>query len=404
METTDTFIDEGLSVFASIQVGLGVETAKNVALAQSKFLGESAFTLWIHAVFSTLNAYVPVRNLGGKPGQEITVEHVQGFQVVVLCNVSYAKQLEINDWTHANGVCFIAAETHGLFGSIFNDFGPSFTCGDPTGEQPLTDIISSIDETGLVTYSDEKRHSPYTFEIGDAWSLASFGVYKSGGIFTQVKMPKIIHFVRSPVKFWGISLTTLFRNPSESLKSPDFFITDFAKFDRPVTLHAGFQTISEFRSQRKRLPRLRNTPNVTTVVSLTAGDIPPLVSVICGFVAQEVLKASSAKFHPMVQPMYFDSLESLPMDLPSEAECQPSGSRYDAQIAVFGRNFHEKITNHRQFLVGSGAIGCEMLKNWSMMGLASGTNGAIQVTDLDTIEKSKQDNSWAASGWRSDCG
>lgn len=90
----------------------------------------------------------------------------------------------------------------------------------------------------------------------------------------------------------------------------------------------------------------------------------------------------------MVQHMYFDSLESLPDTLPTEADCQPRGLRYDAQTAVFGRVFHERIANHRQFLVGSGAIGCEMLKNWSMMGLASGPQGAIQVTDLDTIEKS----------------
>lgn len=30
---------------------------------------------------SELNAYVPVRNLGGKPGQEITVDLIQPFQV-----------------------------------------------------------------------------------------------------------------------------------------------------------------------------------------------------------------------------------------------------------------------------------------------------------------------------------
>ena len=90
----------------------------------------------------------------------------------------------------------------------------------------------------------------------------------------------------------------------------------------------------------------------------------------------------------MFQYMYFDSLESLPSTLPSEVECQPTGSRYDAQIAVFGKAFQEKIANHRQFLVGSGAIGCEMLKNWSMIGLGAGPNGVIHVTDLDTIEKS----------------
>lgn len=38
--------------------------------------------------------------------------------------------------------------------------------------------------------------------------------------------------------------------------------------------------------------------------------------------------------------------------------------------------------------VGAGAIGCEMLKNWAMMGLGTGPNGIINVTDMDTIERS----------------
>jgi ubiquitin-activating enzyme E1 len=37
---------------------------------------------------------------------------------------------------------------------------------------------------------------PYTFTIGNT---SNFGVYKSGGIFTQVKMPKVINFVSPEV-------------------------------------------------------------------------------------------------------------------------------------------------------------------------------------------------------------
>jgi ubiquitin-activating enzyme E1 len=193
----------------------------------------------------------------------------------------------------------------------------------------------------------------------------------------------------------------------DSLQGPEFLITDFAKFDRPATLHVGFQALSEFHSRHNRLPRPRNDEDAAAVVALAkeldadadekvlkelayqaTGDLAPMNAVLGGFVAQEVLKACSAKFHPNFQHMYFDSLESLPNTLPTEDECQPIGSRYDGQIAVFGRTFQEKIVNHRQFLVGSGAIGCEMLKNWSLMGVGSGPNGIIHVTDLDTIEKS----------------
>jgi ubiquitin-activating enzyme E1 len=193
----------------------------------------------------------------------------------------------------------------------------------------------------------------------------------------------------------------------ESLKAPEFWITDFAKFDRPATLHAGFQALWQFFSEHQRIPRPRNAEDAAILVSLAkkldadvdekvltelsyqaSGNLAPVNAVIGGLVAQEVLKACSAKFHPVIQYTYFDSLESLPSALPSEVDCQPTGSRYDGQTAVFGKAFQEKIFNYRQFLVGAGAIGCEMLKNWSMIGLGSGPNGAIYVTDLDTIEKS----------------
>ena len=49
------------------------------------------------------------------------------------------------------------------------------------------------------------------------------------------------------------------------------------------------------------------------------------------------------------------------------------------QIAVFGEAIQEQIEKQRWFVVGSGAIGCEMLKNFAMMGLGCG-GGEIIVT------------------------
>jgi ubiquitin-activating enzyme E1 len=87
--------------------------------------------------------------------------------------------------------------------------------------------------------------------------------------------------------------------------------------------------------------------------------------------------------------MYFDSLESLPTSTKRSPElCKPIGSRYDGQIAVFGTEYQNKIANLKQFLVGAGAIGCEMLKNWAMIGLGTGPEGKIWVTDMDSIERS----------------
>ena len=38
--------------------------------------------------------------------------------------------------------------------------------------------------------------------------------------------------------------------------------------------------------------------------------------------------------------------------------------------------------------MGAGAIGCELLKNFAMVGLGTGQNGAIWITDMDIIERS----------------
>ncbi|KAK4706052.1 ubiquitin-activating enzyme E1, partial [Phenoliferia sp. Uapishka_3] len=427
--------------------GLGVEIAKNVCLAGVKsvtlsdptlvtipdlgtqfFLRESDVgqrrDLATRPRLAELNAYTPVSVL-----ETVANADLKKFTVVVLVGGTLEEQLSLNDFTHANGIKYISAETAGLFGAAFADFGEQFPCVDQTGETPLAGMVVEIEEAeeAMVTCLDETRHGledgdyvrfsevegmninaagvegarkvsvkgPYTFTVGDTRGL---GVYKKGGWFHQVKMPKLLDF--KPLR--------------ESIKAPEFLIADFAKWDRPATLHIGFQALSAFKLAHGRLPAARSPADAAVLVSLAkdlaksasvedldekvltelayqaTGDLSPINAVIGGFVAQEVLKAISGKFGPLFQHLYFDALEALPTVLPTEESCKPStpASRYDGQIAVFGREFQEKIENQRQFLVGAGAIGCEMLKNWAMMGLATGPKGKIYCTDLDTIEKS----------------
>lgn len=347
------------------------------------------------------------------------------YQVVVLTNTPLHLQKTIGDYCHEKGIYFIVADVFGLFGSLFCDFGKNFTVIDTTGENPVSGIVAGINEEGLVSALDESRHGledgdyvtfseiegmealnnceprkvtvngPYTFSIGD---VSGLGQYKRGGLFRQVKMPKFLDF----------------KSISAAMQDPEFVISDFAKFDRPQQLHIGFQALHAFVQTQGRLPRPMNEEDAVVIVSSAkgfaksqgievefdekllkelsyqaAGDLSPMAAFFGGLAAQEVLKAVSGKFHPVKQFLYFDSLESLPEGCPrSEELCKPVGSRYDGQIAVFGREFQDKIANVRQFLVGAGAIGCEMLKNWAMIGLGTGPRGRITVTDMDQIEKS----------------
>ncbi|EPS43694.1 hypothetical protein H072_2288 [Dactylellina haptotyla CBS 200.50] len=429
--------------------GLGVEIAKNIALAGVKAMAiydpapvelsdlSAQFFLRKEDVgkpraeasqprLAELNTYVPVTVHTESPTEN--PQSLSKYQVVVLTETSLDDQLKINEFCRQNKIYFISADIRGLFGSIFCDFGEEFSVIDATGENPVSGIISDINEEGLVTALDETRHGledgdhvvfsevegmekindgtprkvevkgPYTFSIG---SVEGLGKYVRGGLFQQVKMPKIINF----------------KSLADQLAKPEFLMSDFAKWDRPSQLHVGFQALSKFASAHAgKLPRPMNDQDAKEVIALAGeiaktveegapeeidakllselsyqaqGYLAPMAAFFGGLTAQEVLKALSGKFHPLVQFMYFDSLESLPTSTArSEESCAPIGSRYDAQIAVFGRDFQDKISNTKEFLVGAGAIGCEMLKNWAMMGLATGPKGSIHVTDMDSIERS----------------
>ncbi|KAF1955785.1 ubiquitin-activating enzyme E1 [Byssothecium circinans] len=428
--------------------GLGVEIAKNIALAGVKSLTlydpkpaaladlSSQFFLHPEDVgkprarvtvprVSELNPYTPVQEY---TGADLTsdLSQLKQFQVIVLTDTPLKDQVKIADYCHDSGIYVVITDTYGLFGTIFTDFGKNFTVGDPTGENVNNGIIAGIDQEGLVSALDETRHGledgdwvtftevkgmeglngcdprkievkgPYTFSIGD---VSGLGEYKGGGQYVQVKMPKIIDF--EPF--------------STQLKNPELLISDFAKFDRPQQLHVGIQALHAFaESHNGEFPRPHNDDDAAEVFKLAQGlagegedkveldekllkelsyqargDLSPMAAFFGGMAAQEVLKSVSGKFHPIVQFLYFDSLESLPTSVArSEEQCAPIGSRYDGQIAVLGKEYQEKLGNVKEFLVGAGAIGCEMLKNWAMMGLGAGPKGKIWVTDNDQIEKS----------------
>lgn len=230
---------------------------------------------------------------------------------------------------------------------------------------------------------------PYTFTIGDT---SNYGTYIRGGIVTQVKMP-----------------TTLsFKSLEAARKDPEYVITDFGKFDHAPNLHAAFQALDQFVVEHGRLPKpwsdsdaklFLNLPAIanaeaidekllTLFAKTCAGELCPMNAVIGGTIAQEVLKACSGKFTPIKQYLYFDAIECLPETDLTEDDCKPLGTRYDKQIAVFGNAFQQRLSALRYFVVGAGAIGCEHLKNFAMMGIGSGENGGIIITDMDLIEKS----------------
>uniref|UniRef100_A0A8D0G9V4 Ubiquitin-activating enzyme E1 C-terminal domain-containing protein n=1 Tax=Sphenodon punctatus TaxID=8508 RepID=A0A8D0G9V4_SPHPU len=412
----------GSSVLVSGMKGVGVETAKNIILAgvKSVTVHDQGDAQWSdlssqfflsegdvgqnRAVVSQrhlaeLNSYVPVVAYT----EELSEKFLSAFQVVVLTNSSLEEQLRISDFCHANNICFILADTKGLAGQLFCDFGEHFVVYDPSEAEPVSATIQHITQgcPGVVTIACEEKQEhfenggmvtfsrvegmtelnnsepqpvcvlgPYHLEIGDT---TTFSPYHRGGTITQVKMPQTHSYV------------------STSLLSRDYYST-FPQLMLPLPLQVDADRLLELAQDLAGWQAPLDEELVRAFAAVSAGDLSPINAVIGAMAAQEVLKAASGKFTPLDQWFYFDAWECLPEQehsVPlSEQDCAPRGSRYDGQIAVFGADFQERLGQQKYFVVGAGAIGCELLKNFGMIGLAAGKGGRITVTDMDTIERS----------------
>ncbi|XP_062189281.1 ubiquitin-activating enzyme E1 3 isoform X2 [Phragmites australis] len=375
--------------------------------------------------------------------EELTTDHLSKFQAVVFTDISLDKAYEFDDYCHSHQppISFIKAEVCGLFGSVFCDFGPEFTVLDVDGEEPHTGIIASIsnDSPAIVSCVDDERIEfqdgdlvvfsevqgmaelndgkprkvknarPFSFSIDE--DTSSYGIYTKGGIVTQVKEPKVLRFK---------ALRDAMRDPG------DFLLSDFSKFERSPVLHLAFQALDEFKKGHGRYPaagceqdaqsflKLAVDINEASVDSklenidenilrhFASGSravLNPMAAMFGGIIGQEVVKACSGKFHPLYQFFYFDSIESLPTYPLDSHDLKPSNSRYDAQISVFGSKLQKKLQDANIFIVGSGALGCEFLKNLALMGVSCSCEGKLTITDDDVIEKSNLSRQFLFRDW-----
>lgn len=118
---------------------------------------------------------------------------------------------------------------------------------------------------------------------------------------------------------------------AESLKSPSFLDSDFAKLGRSTHLHVAMQALHKFWEQNGSLPKPWNADDAEILVAIAksldvissstsltlqvevdddlvtklactcSGNIIPITASIGGFVSQEVLKSITGKFTPLNQ-------------------------------------------------------------------------------------------------------
>uniref|UniRef100_A0A8C1REB6 Ubiquitin-like modifier-activating enzyme 6 n=1 Tax=Cyprinus carpio TaxID=7962 RepID=A0A8C1REB6_CYPCA len=440
------------AVFLSGMGALGVEIAKNIVLAGVKAvtlhdckrcevwdLGTNFFIREedvhsqkkrveaVHSRVAELNPYVQVSVSTDVLDDSTDLSFLKRYQCVVLTETKLSLQKRINHFCHSQQppIKFIGCDVFGICSRVFCDFGEAFEVSDPTGEEPKELFIQNISQgnPGVVMCMDSRTHglqtgqsvcfkeingmtelngtthqvtvlSPYSFAIGDT---SSFQAFAHGGIFRLVKTPKTFNFEMM----------------EQQLCDPRLLTPDFSKPEVPLQLHTIMLALDAFQEQHARLPSigclqdaelllkfteeisrtLKNTVSfelVRCVSRCARGCLPPLAAAVGGIASQEVLKALTGKFSPLQQWFYLDAIEVVqPLQyLPAE-EFAPRGDRYDALRACIGESMCLKLHKFRVFMVGCGAIGCEMLKNLALLGVGlSRHSGEICITDPDLIEKS----------------
>ncbi|ELU01065.1 hypothetical protein CAPTEDRAFT_224089 [Capitella teleta] len=427
--------------------GLGVEIAKNVVLAGVKSLtiqdDRKASVADLNSQFfiteedvargakraeasrnrlADLNPYVSIEVRNDPLDMTSDLTYMAGYQCVILTECSLDLQLKVNAFCRQQStIRFISADVFGVFASLFCDFGDDFEVVDTNGEECKDAFIHSIskENPGLVTCLENRMHgfetgdtvtfkevkgmtalngtqcnirvvSPFAFTICDT---SEFSEYTDGGICSQVKIPQRMSF----------------NSLSTELNTPSLLLADLSKTESPANIHLGLCAMHSFASQSGRLPHAWSAEDADSLVliakeinqnsaekvenvnesllrniSLTCrGCLPPLCAVVGGIAAQETLKALTGKFSPLRQ-----WVRARLCQVAAQHNLSSADDRYNPLRICVGDELCQQLANLRLFMVGCGAIGCEMLKNYALLGVASSPPGVITITDNDIIEKS----------------
>ena len=202
----------------------------------------------------------------------------------------------------------------------------------------------------------------------------------------------------------------------ESVNEPRIVKTkDYKHRNRDKTLHACFLALDEWKNTHGgNGPRSYNASDASEFIELakgmykdkdklpfdeecarlfaftSRGTIPPIAAFAGGICTHEAIKLVTNVGTLLSQWLFFDCSYMLgqPDLYPREEDVQPQGLEDDAEAAVIGWKNVNRIKNARVFVVGAGALGCEILKNLGLMGVGLGSNGMIEVADMDAVEVS----------------
>jgi ubiquitin-activating enzyme E1 len=346
---------------------------------------------------------------------DVAESFLSRFQCVVLTSSCCESAIfRISSACHQLGIPFILCESRGVFGFLFNDFGDSFVVHEPSSEDPKQFLISWITraQMAMVTVPEGESHG-----LGDGdWVRFEQldGMTDLNGQTFQVCVETRTRFrINCDTRGFPLfqqgrriacgkqvfpEVKLAFRELNDALKTAPYQLFDEASIGQERQIVLAFFAASRLR-ESKQTDFMRAVIDFNDEFGIVdavdrqlmheftredGAEIAPMCAALGGIVAQEVLKAVSGRFLPLEQFLgigYFQALQGRRF-------FEPKSDRYDPYRRVFGNDVQAAIQSLKYFLIGAGALGCETLKNWALMGVATRGNGHVWVTDMDRIERS----------------
>lgn len=357
--------------------------------------------------------------------------------IIVITVIKTTEELyKINDFCRKNKKGFLYANLFGLTGFIFSDFGEHII-SDEDGEANQKLFISSIKEniienkiefTVVKDENDGIDNEKYVIfkEIEGMEKLnhleptkiykldtnryyinynQSLGNYIKGGIIEEVKIP---------VKIQYRSYKNYMKNPNNIVE------LDGSKKDRNCFIHCFILSIQKFYDKYKKIPEVNNRKESERILNysnefylnfknegnelfkkskffdkdfieklsmIIECQIPSDISFIGGILAQEILKFSGL-YKPLNQILYYNNFITIENLRKNNVENLYNKDRYYYEKIIYGDDIINKLKNLNIFIIGAGALGCEIMKILALMGASTNKNSNIIITDNDSIELS----------------
>jgi ubiquitin-activating enzyme E1 len=351
----------------------------NIGEIRSKVLSEK---------IKELNPYVNVVSI-------FSEEEITTYSIIMIVNQSPEKVIYYEKKFSNKMVCVFSS---GIAGMVFSYAGKNHIITDTIGETIEAVQIGSIDTSGKVLCAQNNKHY---FQSGDYIKFENVeGINVSKLLDKEFKINVIsptCFTITNEFDFSEIKLsngTAIIIKKSISITHQPFSVQvekpsfNLSFDDSEIifnTLLTYFKSIDSFKTENPWSLEYSETLNKTfgenANLARTFGcEFLPVFSILGSVAAFEAIKLITGKFMPINQFWCWYEPNLITINKPLTIGLTSIGK-------IYGSDIESKLANSSWFIPGSGAIGCELLKNLAFLGVAT-NKGTIYLTDPDNIEKS----------------